>query len=301
VPEEEDPADPHLVQIAWTDLAGITTDIEVSSNYTFVANSELGVQILDTSILLIPYQVSGYPAGTVYDIDVEGNYVYAAEVDSGLIILDVTDPTRPRKTGVLPIIGHAYGVEVRKGRAYVIGDSGLVACDVNQPSAPTVLSRCALPVGRRVALSGGFAYTACFDQGIASIDVKNGVDLRLCDMVWTYDAYDIAIAGSYAYVADGRNGVKIVDLRNPQEMTVVGSIHAWRGDRVNDVAISGSYLFVLNSPDGIYVYDTREPAVPKWITCYKKTRGQRAMHAVDNFLYVAAGSGGVEILQRRDF
>jgi hypothetical protein len=115
-------------------------------------------------------------------VQVQFRYGFVAARD-GLHVLDVTDISRPRPIGHLPI-ADCRSVYVARTYAYLAaGAQGLVIVDITRPDQPRI--------------------DQIFDGG-GSINDLNDVKLGI-----TYTS-------QFAYLADGCNGLRVVQLTSPE-------------------------------------------------------------------------------------
>ncbi len=100
-----------------------TTDpqgIDVSGNYTFLADSTSGLRDINSQRPGLPTLAGTYnsPGGGI-DVDVNGNYAHLADGSSGLRIVNITNKAAPSSTSQLDIGGTAYGVDSLDNITYV--------------------------------------------------------------------------------------------------------------------------------------------------------------------------------------
>jgi hypothetical protein len=98
----------------------------VQGDYAYVADEEIGLQVIDISNPENPSWVSRLNTSGAYDVFVQGGYAYVAE-GSGIQVIDVSNPENPVSVGSHDTLGSAHGVFVSGDyTAYVAdGSSGL--------------------------------------------------------------------------------------------------------------------------------------------------------------------------------
>ncbi|HOC52076.1 MAG: hypothetical protein KA117_13655, partial [Verrucomicrobia bacterium] len=116
----------------------------------------------------------------------------------------------------------AIGVAVDDHYAYVAGSdlSGLQVFDVSNPAHPRWLSDCI--TGESVfgvAVSGGYAYAACYNAGLQVIDVSNPANPQWMGGYNTSGwAWDVAVSGDYAYVVNKSStsaDLQVINVSDP--------------------------------------------------------------------------------------
>ncbi|MCK9566182.1 MAG: hypothetical protein M0Q43_09055, partial [Methanothrix sp.] len=74
--------------------------VAVSGGYAYVANTGLGLQIIDVSNPSNPTLAGSCDTpGSAIGVAVSGSYAYVADYDKGLQIIDVSDPSNPTPAG----------------------------------------------------------------------------------------------------------------------------------------------------------------------------------------------------------
>jgi hypothetical protein len=164
---------------------------------------------------------------------------------------------------VSQIGGATYAVAVQGDYAYIGEGPRLTILDISSPSSPTVVGRTDLlpEVVRGVAVVGGYAYIADYDDGLRVIDVSDPAHPA---EVGHYDtpghAYDVVVVGDYAYVADGGAGLRVVSVVTPTSPTEVG--YHDTASVARGVAVVGGYAYIADYNDGLRVVSVVTPTSP---------------------------------------
>jgi len=191
-------------------------------------------------------------------------------------------------------------------KLYSLIGSSLYIADISNMSTPLELGRLALPgTPRRIAQSGTTLYISCTTGGLVAVDVTTPAKPKILSAT-TFDkvgtigqTFGVAVKGNYVYAAD-YNGVFVLDMTNPAAPVQVGSFTAFEKEHPNtyDAYINGTTLYVCCEMDGLYIFDISVPTTLNKISHYP---GQYYCSLRDgNYLYVAAGGPGFEILDISD-
>jgi len=122
---------------------------------------------------------------------------------------------------------------------------------------------------RDVAVGGGHAYVAVYDEGLQVIDVGDPSQPVIVGAADTPGgAYRVDLVGNMAFVADLDGGVQFIDVSDPAAPVVVGSYPL--GNCYDVFATGSSYdgylVFAVDYEDGLVVLRVDDPASPELIT-----------------------------------
>lgn len=173
------------VQIGGCDIPALSSDIEVSGNYAYVASGDAGLQVIDVRDPAKPVWAGGYNTpGTAAGVLVSGNYVYVADGSWGLQILRIGPPGTIQGTvAASPTSAVADGesavtvtVTLQDGNGQPLTGKTVkvsalgttVGVSITQPAAPTDAN------GRATATLTSLAAGTVL---IAATDVTDGIPL----------------------------------------------------------------------------------------------------------------------------
>ncbi len=210
--------------------------------------------------------VAGAPVGRlalpdfVQDVVLDGSLVYAATGDGGLQIVDVGSPTAPRLVGTFRVReARTTAVSVAGNRAFVTAagpKGGLHVLDVANPATPLLRSSV------------------------------------ITDTVGSAAAVDVS--GDVVYVAAGfEGGLQIVRVDGNGETTLAGAVGD--PDFAMDVQVVDEVAYVAASHEGLYVLDVGNVQNPGVVQGLEVSGEVLAVDASEQVLYVAAGSGGMQM------
>ena len=294
--------------ISQVETVGGATDVVVVGPYAYVADEEVGLQVVDISAI--------HQAATLSFSERSGREV------PGLAVID--DARYVGRESHTPPLGGgraAYRLAVKDDLVYVAGRR-FQTVDVSDPLAPQELSLQDFGAFD-VAVTGAYAYVAVGSMGdvgaedIQVMDVSNPTAPRV---VSRYEMDDeehgpiagIAVGGDYLYVAALSSDVYVVDVSDPLEPTQVSTypvpFMAWNVEIVGDRAF---VIWNLRSTgggpsreceSGVSILDVSTPETPVEIGqyCDPSRRGVTDVAVSDPYMYVAAGERGLRILDISD-
>ena len=129
--------DRELTVVGNVDLPGNASGIAVSNGYVFVADGELGLQVLRIKEDRIPEPIASLALpGNCLAIRVRDGYAFIAADDAGLFVVDVADPYHPVSLGNVPTAS-AVGVAVTEGNIVCVADEEEGLLVFRGPARPT--------------------------------------------------------------------------------------------------------------------------------------------------------------------
>ncbi len=152
---------------------------------------------------------------------------------------------------------------------YVAAGNCLQIVDLSDASNPKVIGSVDTPGGSAgVAVSGSYAYLACYHCGLMVVDVRNPRNPRSIGSAAARNyAQGVAVSGNRAYLAEqigeGEGGtLEVIDITDPALPKVLGGVDV-QGDGFLNVAVTGGYAYVAANRLGLEVMDVRDPADPR--------------------------------------
>ncbi len=147
-----------------------------------------------------------------------------------------------------------------------------------------------------VYVTGGYAYVADCDNGLAIIDVSDpanpGTPLYRDT---TGQSYGVYVTGGYAYVADYDSGLAIIDVSDPANPGT--PLYRDTSGRSWGVYVTGDYAYVADWESGLAIIDVSDPANPG-TPLYRDTSGQSyGVYVTGGYAYVADWDNGLEIFK----
>ncbi|GAB6073482.1 LVIVD repeat-containing protein [Nautilia lithotrophica] len=136
----------------------------------------------------------------------------------GFYILDISNVGQIIKKSIYDTQANAYDVTISNDNktAYIFGDCGLIALDINNTSNPKLLDTYSFR-GKSIALSKNNKKIFAVDNKLAVFDVSNPKQIqKLSELNLSDTAYKIVLSSdeSKAYVAVGNSGLEILDIND---------------------------------------------------------------------------------------
>jgi hypothetical protein len=164
----------------------------------------------------------------------------------------------------------ANDVEVAGPYAYCAYANGLLILEISNPDSPIYVSKEFCPgEGRKIFISGNYAYLADRQAGLQIIDIS---DVQNPQTVGQYQApwrvNDVFIRGGYAYIIGDyiSRGLQIIDVSSPANPVFVGGDTIPDYGRTSAISLSGDYAYVgMYSPSHLHVFDVSNPAQPSLV------------------------------------
>ena len=289
-----DPANP--VETGFYDTPDISYGIAVSGNYAYIANYQDGLRVIDISDPANPAEagICDTP-GIAYHVDLCGSYAYVADWWGGLRIIDISDPANPVETGFYQASG-VNDVLVSGNFAYLPAIARLLILDISEPANPVETTFLETPgEARGVALSGGYALVADYNEGVRIIDISDPANPFEAGSYSTLTGvYDVAAAGDYAYAASEYEGFWIIDISDPANPVAVGNIDT--GGAACGIYLSDTYAYLTDGV-GLKVIDITDPSNPTVKGFYDTSSIAIGVTVSDPYCYLVDHNDGLYILE----
>ena len=222
---------------------GKAEDVVVSGDFAFVADGEMGVQIINMANKTIPVIVGACDTpGLASGVFVSGNYAFIADGDMGMSVVDITNKTAPVRTASIDTPGVAGKVAVAGNYAFIAdGDAGLHVVDITDKTTPVIIGAVDTPgAASGVFVTGNYAFVADGEMGLSVIDITDKTQpQRIASVDTPGFAGNISVIGNYAYVADGNKGVCVINVAIPAQPVREDNLAYDSGGFASD--ISGGY------------------------------------------------------------
>lgn len=155
---------------------GNARGVWVESGFAYVADEQMGLQIVDISDPRYPAIVgSSDTPSNARNVCVSGNYACVADGRGGLQVIDVANPQEPSIVGSCDTPGYANDVFVQGNLAYIAdGTSGLQVISVADPSSPFIVGSCETPYANGVWATDSLVYVADRDSGLVIVGIIGG-------------------------------------------------------------------------------------------------------------------------------
>lgn len=300
---------PGPVKLGSVEFPGIAAGLAIDGDVAFVANTYMGLRLVDVSDPGDPSILSTIDtSGEVHDVVVSGDLAYLACGEDGLLVVDVGNPASPVVVGVAETPGLAVSVDLLGGYAIVAAESaGLRVIDVSTPDSP-VEAGSYQPTGDAidvVVFENDALVVDSWDYGTAlrRVSLSNPSNPYLRRTVGSFGHYrarSVTVADGLVYVAsnsrygDPYSGLSIFNPAESGSGEFVGSC-SFAGT-AGGVVVQDNSAFVAAGFQGIQYIDVTDPRTPQPAQIAAHTVGGAMDVAISGATaYVAAGNGGLRV------
>jgi hypothetical protein len=306
-------------------------DVSVEEDHAFLAAGDGGLKVVDVANPKDPREVTSLAGmGSVLSVGVDGVRAYVGS-SVGLFSIDIEDPVNPVRRGYLALNGVTWrNLTVEEDRVFVslASDDGaflLVVVDVENPAAPRAVERIDLPVAPyHVVVNRNTAFVASDpyeDSMLWCIDLtrpQSPDSVRPLRTVW--QPWALAVQQNLLVTGSFSQGLELFSLLPPPALPLprklwlprlqsshgegdtnpqLRTIGQWGGS-VNALAVSGNRAYLGQGPR-VQVLDLSQAGSPQWLGESPILPGVVEDLAVqDGYAYVAAGAGGIRVLDLGD-
>ncbi|MBD3236489.1 MAG: hypothetical protein GF330_07285 [Candidatus Eisenbacteria bacterium] len=295
------PESPMLVGVRST--PGDTYGVEVDGTWAFVAGGLEGFHLVDISNPQQPV-IRGTVAtgGIAWRLHRHGHDVYVGDRTGSLHAIDISFPATPRIRSSVDTPGGLWDIAVGESHAYIAdGAQGVHAVNITNPDQLRSIGSTEIPgFAYGIGLSDGHAFVASGDGGFQVVHVSGQAQVAPVGSINTPSwANAVAVRRGVACTANGNSGVRLYDVSDPFEPQALGvtpmayaagvAMRGWHAYVVDD---SRSVLSVVNVADSLHPWVEVELEIPG---------NARALELRDTLALVAAGNGGLQIVDITDF
>ena len=253
------------------------------------------------------YQLKDFvTTGAAYDAAVYGGYLYAVGAGGKLAVYDISNPQSTASIGLVTLGANSrgWGVETDGTYAYVATTKGLEIFDIHNPAQPVSVSSIGYttslsqPYPTDLVLYGHYLYLYVITPyspvvvDLYAIDISNPRNPQVLNTLDNLldNPHQLIIGGDKLIVADDDSGVRTFSLANP---ALPVAYARWiPGSPIYNLAAAGNVLYTAGqSLCALKLSDL------SGYSCASQQFGDysRGLAAVDGYVYVSAGSKGVQI------
>lgn len=206
-------------QIGCLDTPGCISDIDFSSGYAYVVDSQSGLLIVDVSN---PEKCDMVATNNKYGTRMQtftifGNHALATVSGQGARIFDVSEPNHPREIAVLDRPAQIHGVRLVGETAYLADSNGdMHVVDLSDPSHPRTMQVMNVPGRpRSMGVSGSTLYLTTSERQMHLFDISAPQSPQFRAAIALGNSPVAAVSGDYVYIADLGKGFVAMDIRDP--------------------------------------------------------------------------------------
>lgn len=280
--------------------------VQVSGGYLIVGTYEMdfvnGLHIISVADPSDPIRVGFLgTSGHVEGLAARGSYVYLAD-NEGFLVVDISQPTNPVQLSRINRKGKVLGISSTS--VFFYSSWELVLIDVTKPEAPELISN--------LSLGSNYIWDlAVYDTDVVML-LYYPVDLMTVDISNLSQpvnkgryksiglAYDVAVSDSNLFVADFK-GLYSFDITDPSIPLELAFLPIY----LIELDIQGSYVYGLTTMDWerksrLVIIDISNPNDLVEVGEFSFIGESSDLFVVGDFAYVAAGTGGVQIVNISD-
>ena len=281
------------------EMAGKCNEVAISGGYAYIAGGSKGLQIIDIDPPESAYIFNSVDIpGNAYEIEVSDGYAFVGNNNGGLSIVNIDPPESAHIVNSLDfdIVYSINSIAVSGNYVYVGTFNILGILNIEQPESVEIVSIVSMPDNvEDVAISDGYAFVACNNQGFKIVDIEPPESAYIVNSIdMPYYARKVALTEGYAYVTDGNSGLYVLDIDPLESTEIVNSVLTSCHSR--SVAIKDGYAYSADSILGLVISDI-DPLNTAHIVYLVDTPGSAYDVAVsDGLAFIADGDGGLQII-----
>lgn len=307
-PTDEDPND-ELTYFQYNDATTFARSLQTLGNVTYVADGNSGLEVLNVSNRSNPQKLATYSANlnNAYSVHADtDNSLYLADFQSGLTKINITSPASPSL--VSSIQHHVAGAN-----RFFVNIEGDFFYSYTLDSGTSGEGLRILKFEKVSNIYGNLVSNSEFQN------VRFQSFLETPGQAQDIKVIHYKLSGSttysFAFIADGSEGLQIINVTNKTTLTNTGLTDdiELNDSRGVDLDSSGSFAFVADGENGLRIMqilessDTYPSHAPTLLDTIAPPSGGTAKDVlftskgsapnITYYLYVAAGSGGLQIIQ----
>jgi hypothetical protein len=282
---------------------GYPHDVAVVGNRAYVADGEAGLVAFDVtnpeSPMLIATKILD-SLNVAWGVAARDSLVYVAYGQTELIIVNAA---RPESMRVVSALGYAqpatgYDVALADSFVYVAADAQFIKVGIADPRYPNLVFQGYYPRDcQGVAVSGGNAFVALGQLGIASWRIDTVPPIQVGSLDTPGKARAICVSGSYCYVADGLSGFEIIDISDPANPVRAGSLDL--NGYAYAVAVQDTFCYLSCGVGGVQVVNVARPDAPSLVATIPSNYAM-GVCPVGRYLYAGDRDLGLLVIKQEE-
>ncbi|UYP48644.1 hypothetical protein NEF87_004929 [Candidatus Lokiarchaeum ossiferum] len=281
------------------ETGGDTCDVEVVDGIAYVSDMQANaLKIINVSDPSNPVLLSSYGVSGNHQLLVSDEIVYITDHNRGLVLLNVSNTSQPIFISRYNDPGEIDDLYIVNDTAYIIDQvDGLEIVNISDPTHLTKLGSFNYgSVGHHVDVfvRDNIAYLTDAENGLYVVDVSDPTDIvelsyyEESGMMW------MDVSNDFLYIPNQKS-VLLFSIETPESPKLLRNVKI--GANPSVITIKGEIACVSTSDAGIKVLDLSNPRYPKVIGSFYDEGLSLGSYIVNDYIYVADKSGGLEILQ----
>ena len=291
-------------------------DIEIFSNYAFMAMGKTGVVVVDLSNPQSPAEVDVVDTyGFANSLVIAQNHVYVADGQDGLKILSLSslwNTGRLIQKSAYPTPGEAMDLAIEGNHLYLIdGNVGVVVYRIRQNGEQLEeIHRYSIENDpQKIVIHGQRAFVFNKKNQLFIFDINPTGELTLASSIGVpADINNFAVDGDIVYLATQKKGLMTANFADIGNITINETVmESMRVDykqrqggrflpgfgNAYDIAFRGNYAYVASGQDGFYVIDKSNTQQLKLIGFDTSAKDATQLGVLSQYVYIADGRIGL--------
>jgi hypothetical protein len=263
----------------------------------------IGIIAIVVVVLALVFISLGQGLTVGYAVRVQDNHAFVTDND-GITILDISEPSRSRRIGSIPLADGAFGIHLENNLLYIAADEeGFAIADINDVTNPVTLGEYFIGgSANEVDVEGSYAYVTVMNGGLHILDISNAESItKVGELSNIGRGDDVEVHQELAYFGDGSgsSGLKVINISDPSSPKLIKNVYETTA--VFDIYLHGDLMFLACHSLGARILNISDPRSPTVISTYLKTGGE-AYSVIGNntHLYVADLLKGCYLLDITD-
>ncbi len=314
------------------DMTGQAQAIAVDESIAYIAAGDSGLHIANIDKETAPQLLTSINTlGNAMDVAIVDTVAYVADGENGLQLIDITAALSAGPLGVFDL-ADADLTEASINKVAVVNSiafvtftaydrstnksSGLLAIDVNEPSAPTLLGKISFPdneTAQDIAVIDSTAFVTFSDGnternkgsegGLHLIDVSQPRTPLMMNSVSTPgNASGLTVNNAIAYVnyeafmpnQAFASGLQLIDVSNILAPTIISRIKMLGS--AQGIMIDNGLAYIATGYSGLTIIDVSEPKKPQLLDTIDTFGFASDVVIANNKAYITNGSEGLFVL-----
>jgi len=279
----------------------VINEIQILSDYAFLAMGKTGVAVIDLTDHKNPSEVTVYNTyGNAEGLKVVGDQMYIADGPDGLKVLSLQSLGRTgelTQTVSIRTPGDALDVDVSGDVAFVAArNAGLAVYQSSQKGRQLTQINVQELDGRaeHVVVAGNKAYVTNHKNRLFVFDISNPNNLNqegAIDIPARINGLAVDQNTNKVYVATEERGLLILDTSNQAEIVIVNEVPQVK--EAYDVTLHGTYAYIASGAKGYYVLDVSNVNAISILGHSAAPVDANQIAVLDEYVYVADDRNGL--------
>ncbi|MFX0170674.1 MAG: LVIVD repeat-containing protein [Candidatus Hodarchaeota archaeon] len=287
-----------LTEVGQIDTGGDAFDVDIKNNIAYVIDLRYdGLKSIDISDpnnleILDEFRDGGIP----HELLIVEDLLYLGDHNNGLEIIDINNPNNLEEIGEFNDGGEISWFDFDSDKIYAgDGVDGLEIIDVSDPTHPFEIGQYDWEGITCVHVINDIAWLGRYNGLLKLVNVSNPDNpIEVREIELGNIARDMYSEDGRIYIACERQGLKIYDVNNPIDPVFLGQCII--DGFIMDICVEGDFVWAAEGDKGVKLINVNENSKPFVVTTYNDGGNAKGVHIVNEKIFVAESSDGLEIL-----